>query len=81
MRVDFVKEVNPDGSIVYYTNVNDVYVANSISHDAIKAMHTYERIISPDTKPETTIIRTTIIGVTDDYKPTITGNADYTTRP
>lgn len=81
MKVDFVKEVNLDGSIVYYTNIDGVYVGNSMSHDSITAMENYERIISPDTKPETTIIRTTVIGGTDDYKQTIQGNANYTTRP
>lgn len=80
MKVDFVKEVKNDGSVMYYTNIDGVYANNSLSHDSIKAIEIYESIISGNAKSETTIIRTTIIG-NESYKPTITGNADYTTRP
>lgn len=61
MKVDFIKEVNPNGSIMYYTNVDDVYVEHSLSNDSIKAMENYERILEGKNKPEITIIRTTII--------------------
>lgn len=81
MKVDFIKEVKNDGGIIYYTNIDGFYANNSLSHDSEKAMAIYESIISGKSKSETTIIRTTIIGGTDDYKPTITGNANYTTRP
>lgn len=81
MKVDFVKEVMNDGEIIYYTNIDGVYANRSLSQDSEKAIEMYENIISGKAKNETTIIRTTIIGGTDDYKPTITGNADYTTRP
>lgn len=80
MKVDFVKETKNDGGVMYYTNIDGVYANNSLSHDSEKAIEIYESIISGKAKSETTIIRTTIIG-NESYKTTITGNADYTTRP
>lgn len=80
MKVDFVKEIMNDGAIIYYTNIDGVYADRSLSYDSEKAIEMYENIISGKAKSETIIIRTTIIG-NDDYKSTITGHADYTTRP
>lgn len=76
MKVDFIKEVKPNGDIFYYTTIDGAYVDSSLSKDSIEAIETYEKILEGKNRPEITIIRTTIIGGTDDYKQTITGNAD-----
>lgn len=61
MKVEFIKEVKNDGGIMYYTNVDGVYANNSLSHDSLKAMEMYEKIISGTSESEITVIRTTII--------------------
>jgi hypothetical protein len=44
MQIDFIKETDHKGSIVYYTRIDGIYVTDSLSLEEAKARSLFELI-------------------------------------
>ena len=44
MQIDFIKETDHKGSIVYYTRIDGIYVTDSLALDEAKAKSFFELI-------------------------------------
>ena len=46
MKLEFIKETNADGSVIYFTNRNGYYINKSLSLDYDKAKSIYDNVVN-----------------------------------
>jgi hypothetical protein len=62
MKLEFIKEVQPDSTIYYYTKANDIFVEGSLSLDEDVARVRFDNIVkTKQVKPVETVLKTVII--------------------
>jgi hypothetical protein len=45
MKIEFIKEQKLDGTITYYSKIDDSYVSDSLSLDKDKAYERYKKLV------------------------------------
>jgi hypothetical protein len=56
MKFELIKEVKPNGSVMYYTKMDGSYVSDSVAFDEVKAKSLYDFFVTNQTNKSVELV-------------------------